>query len=116
LLPWYFSMKNPTFILLLFAASLFAAPAKQAFTGIITDSMCFKGDHSQMQMGPTNAECARACITAHGAEWVLYDGKDAHTLSDQQTPDKFAGQKVKVVGTLDSKTKKIQVESITATK
>jgi hypothetical protein len=37
-------------------------------------------------------------------------------LSDQRTPEKFAGQKVRVVGTLDAKTKAIQVDSISAAK
>jgi hypothetical protein len=36
--------------------------------------------------------------------YVLFDGKNAYTLSDQQTPEKFAAQKVSVVGTLDAKT------------
>ena len=44
------------------------------------------------------------------------DGKEAYTLSDQKTPEKFAAKKVTVIGTLDVKTKKIQVESITAAK
>ena len=35
-------------------------------------------------------------------------------LSDQKTPDTFAGQPVRVVGTLDVKTKTIHVDSITA--
>jgi hypothetical protein len=47
---------------------------------------------------------------------VLYDGKDIYTLSDQQAPEEFAGQKVTVVGTLDSKTKTIQVNSMAAAK
>jgi hypothetical protein len=37
-------------------------------------------------------------------------------LSDQRTPEKFAAKKVIVTGTLDAKTKTIQVESITAAK
>jgi|SRR5690348_3830143 hypothetical protein len=98
------------------AAALSAAAANQTFTGVITDSMCAKADHSQMQMGPTDADCTTACVSVHGADYVLYDGKNAYTLSDQKTPEKFAGQKVRVVGTLDAKTKKIQVESITAAK
>lgn len=101
---------------LLAAAALSAAPANQTFTGVITDSMCAKADHSQMQMGPTDADCTTACVSVHGANYVLYDGKDAYTLSDQKTPERFAGQKVKVVGTLDAKARKIQVESITAAK
>jgi hypothetical protein len=97
-------------------AVLSAAPPKQTFTGTITDSMCDKADHSQMQMGPTDAACALACVSIHGATYVLYDGKNAYALSDQKTPDKFAGKKVRVVGALDAKTKTIQVESITAAK
>ncbi len=103
-------------VTLLAAASLSAAQGKQTFTGTITDNMCARADHSQMQMGPTDADCTRECIRAHGAMYVLYDGKDAYTLSDQQTPGKFAAKKVQVVGTLDAKTKTIKVESITATK
>jgi hypothetical protein len=67
-----------------------------------------------MRMGPTDAACVRACISAHSASYVLYDGKDAYTLSDQQAPEKFAGQRVTVVGTLDAKTRTIQVDSIAA--
>ena len=37
-----------------------------------------------------------------------------HTLSNQWTPEKFAAQKVTVIGTLDASTKTIQVDSITA--
>jgi hypothetical protein len=98
------------------AISLSAAPARQTFTGVITDDMCPKGDHSQMQMGPTAADCARACVDIHGAQYVLYDGKTAYVLSDQKTSDKFAGQKVRVTGALDAKTKKITVDSIAAAK
>ena len=46
---------------LLAIAALAAAPRKQTFTGTITDSMCVKADHSQMRMGPTDAECTVAC-------------------------------------------------------
>ena len=101
---------------LLAVAALSAAPGKQTFTGIITDNMCGKGGHSQMRMGPTDAECTVACIGAHGATYVLYDGKDVYTLSDQRTPEKFAAQKVRVTGTLDAKTKTIQVDSMTSAK
>jgi len=96
--------------------TLSAAPDPQTFTGTITDGVCPQADHSQMQMGPTDAECTIACINYHGALYVLYDGKDTYALSDQRTPGKFAGQKVKVIGTLDAKAKAIHVDSITATK
>jgi Protein of unknown function (DUF5818) len=99
-------------ILALIAIALAAAPASQKFTGVITDSMCATGDHSGMRMGPTDAECTVACVSAHGASYVLYNGKEAWTLSDQTTPEKFAGKKVTVTGTQDVKTKTIKVESI----
>ena len=98
------------------AAVLSASQDKQTFTGTITDNMCAKGDHAHMRMGPTDADCTRACVMAHDALYVLYDGRDAYTLSDQQTPEKFAAQKVTVTGTLDPKTKTIHVSSIRAAK
>jgi hypothetical protein len=101
---------------LLVVAALAAAPGRQTFNGIITDDNCPKADHSQMRMGPTDAECAMACIDAHGALYGLYDGNNFYTLSDQRGPAKFVGKKVKVTGTLDSKNKTIKVDSITLRK
>jgi hypothetical protein len=101
---------------LLVVATLPAAQGKRQFTGTITDGMCPKGDHKFMRMGPTDSECTIACVDAHGALYVLYDGKETYTLSDQKTPEKFAGQKVTVTGTLDGKTSTIQVDSIIAAK
>lgn len=100
----------------LLALALVAAPGKQTFTGVITDSMCDKGDHSGMRMGPTDAECIMACVSVHDAAYVLFDGRDVYTLSDQRMPEKFAGKRVTVIGTLDAKTKTIQVDSISAAK
>src|SRR5262245_45681169 len=100
---------------------LFAAPSTTSraadvaeFRGVVTDDNCVNGDHSHMRMGETDAECAVACIDAHGASYVLFDGKTAYTLSDQKLPQKFAGKKVVVVGTLNAKTTTIQVSSIRA--
>ena len=94
-----------------------AAQSQQTFVGTITDDMCANKDgHATMRMGPTDAECTKACVAAHGAEYVLADGTNVYTLSDQKTPEKFAGQRVRVAGTLDAKTKKIQVQSISAAK
>jgi hypothetical protein len=98
------------------AAALLAAADTQTFTGTITDNMCGKNGHAGMRMGPTDADCTTACVSAHGALYVLYDGKNVYTLSDQQGPEKFAGQKVKVAGVLDAKTNAIKVESIAADK
>ena len=107
-------MKPLIVTLLIIAALSAAAQSKQKFTGTITDSMCAEADHSQMRMGSTDAECTIACISSHGASYVLYDGKTAYNLSDQKTPEKFAGKKVTVTGALDAKTSTIRVDSITA--
>lgn len=106
-------MKN---ILLLTAAlaSVSAAPATKTFTGVITDDMCAKAGHASMRMGPTDADCTRACVDVHGASFVIYDGKTMYRLSDAKKADAFAGQKVRVVGALDQKTNTIQVQSIAA--
>jgi hypothetical protein len=96
--------------------TLALAQGRITVTGVVTDSMCPTGDHSHMQMGPTDGECTIACVMEHGAEFVVYDGKNVYTLSDQKTPEQFAGKRVTVVGTLDARTKKIQMESITAAK
>ena len=97
------------------AASLSAAQSTQTFTGAITDSMCADAaGHAAMRMGPTDGDCTTACVLAHGATYVLYDGKDVYALSDQKTPEQFAGRKVNVVGTLDAASKTIRVESISA--
>jgi hypothetical protein len=101
---------------LLAVAALGAAQGGQTFTGVITDSMCANADHSPMRMGPTDADCIVACVIAHGATYILYSGTDAYELSDQQTPEKFAGQKVTVTGTLDARTRTIRVDSIAAAK
>ena len=97
--------------------SLSAAQAKpQTFTGLVTDTVCPMGNHSAMQMGPTDAECVKACIDAHGAAYMLYDGKKMYLLSDQKTPEKFAGKRATVTGTLDAKTMEIKMVSIVAAK
>jgi len=101
---------------LLAVAALSGVPAKQIFTGTITDDMCARAGHAGMRMGPTDAECTTACVSIHGAMYVLSDGKNVYALSDQRTPEKFAGQKVKVTGTLDAKTRTIQVDSMTPAK
>lgn len=103
-------------VVILTIAALGVAQGERAFTGTVTDSMCPMGDHSRMKMGATDGECAIACVYEHGAQYVLYDGTNVYTLSDQKTPEKFAGKKVTVMGTLDAKTKTIQVKTIALAK
>jgi hypothetical protein len=101
---------------ILLVGALSTAQSAQTFTGVISDDMCELGDHSRMRMGANDAECTRACVASHGAAYVLVDGKNIYTLSDEKAPETFAGQRVTVVGTLNAKTKLIQVDSISAAK
>jgi hypothetical protein len=105
------------------AAALAVPPPRQTFTGVVTDSMCADGNHSAMRMGPTDAECTNACVSVHGADYVLFDGKESYTLNGQKPlekfaslMEKFAGLKVTVAGALDAKTKTILVDSVSAAK
>ncbi len=98
------------------AIALLASPAVHAqssktYTGIITDTMCGL-DHTVMKVSP-DSKCVTECVkTGHGYKYALADGKNIYTLSDQETPETFAGQKVKVTGVLYEKTKILKVERI----
>jgi hypothetical protein len=87
------------------------------FTGVITDSMCPNGDHSDMK-AKSAADCVRECMKMgmKGMSYVLWDGKNTYKLSDQVAPAKFPGAKVTVTGTLDAKTKTIQLTGMAAAK
>ncbi len=91
-----------------------AAQETKTFAGVISDDICARGDHSHMRMGSNDAECTTACVSAHGAAYVLFDGRNVYKLSGKAPIEKFAGQKVRVSGALDAKTQTIRVESITA--
>ncbi len=101
-------------LLLLLAFS--AASGTETFTGVVSDDMCGRADHSQMRMGSSDAECTTACVSAHGASFVLYDGKNIYILNSRQTLEQFAGQRVKVIGALDAKTQIVRVDSIALAK
>ncbi len=78
----------------------------RTFTGVITDTVC--GATPGMDAG-----CIRACVkSGSGAKYALFDGKQLYTLSDQLTPEKYAGQQVRIVGVLDAQGGGLKVESI----
>ena len=91
------------------ASLLLGAAAKQTLTGVITDTMC-GANHKAMGVSP-DSKCVRECVKG-GSKYALLVGSDVYTLSDQQTPDKYAGAKVKVTGTVDSGAKTIAVDKI----
>ncbi len=79
----------------------------RTFVGSISDSMC---GLKHMMPGESDKDCTLDCVKG-GSKYVLADianGK-VYQLSDQKKPSTFAGQKVKVTGTL-----KGDVISITA--
>jgi hypothetical protein len=108
-------MKRQIALIIASAALVFAAPAARTFTGTITDNMCARSGHSSMNMG-NDAKCVEECVKGMHGKYVLYDGKEAYALNDQNAPAKFASKKVRVTGTLDAGSKIIHVEKIEAVK
>ena len=103
-------MKNIA-IFLTGAALLMAAGEKKTLTGVITDEMC-GSDHKMMNVKP-DSKCVTECIKM-GSKYALLSGSTVYSLSDQKTPEKFAGKKVSVTGNVDGKN--IKVSSITEAK
>ena len=90
-----------------------AAPAPQSrtYTGFVTDTMC-KREHASMKISP-DAKCIRDCVgDGKTYKYALMTADAIYTLSDQETPAKFAAQQVKVTGVLYTKTNILKVESI----
>jgi len=91
------------------AVALSAADAPRSFTGVITDTLC--GATHAMMKAQSDAACVKLCVKGSG-QYALFDGQNVLKLTDQKMPAKFAAQQVKVVGTLDQKSKTIKVSSI----
>lgn len=97
---------------------------EKTFKGEIADSQCALNVHSlsqshkeMMEMKPeikTDAECARFCVKERGGRFVLQIKERVYKLDAQVLAEEWAGQKVKLTGTLDSKTNTITVEKIEA--
>jgi hypothetical protein len=93
-----------------------AAQQKQTYVGIVTDTMCNR-DHKAMGHTGPDDKCVRDCVgDGKTYKYALADPKGVYVLSDQETPAKFAGRKVRVTGVLYPKTNIIKVESIVAVK
>jgi len=115
----------PLSAVLLSSFSSFSAPTDQAFRGEIMDPQCaMDGSHAGMvkKVGlggkdPNDTAVKRTCsdiCIQMGAKYVLYDAaaKKTYQLDDQGKAKKFAGQNVKVTGTLDKSGEKIHVSNI----
>lgn len=104
-------MKKYAIIFVTAAGLALAANKTQTFTGVITDTMC-GADHAAMKVTPIS-KCVRDCIRMDKkVKYALFDGKKVYPLSDQQAPEQFAGEKVKVTGTLFEKTGIIKADKI----
>jgi hypothetical protein len=85
--------------------------------GEIMDSRCaIDGSHEKTmrQNGLKNAkDCTLECAKT-GGSFVLIDPetKTVYQLDDQQRPEPFAGQRVRVSGTYDEPSKTMHIESI----
>ena len=87
------------------------AEAPKTYVGIITDTMCGTS-HTAMKVVP-ETRCVRECVgDGRTYKYAWSDGKVVYTLSDQETPAKFAGERVKVRGMLYPKTRILKVVSI----
>lgn len=90
------------FTFLLAAGIALASPkvAPKTFVGNISDSMC--GVKHMMPGG--DKACTVECVKG-GSKYVLADPAtgNVYELTDQKKPAAFAGQKVKVTGTLKGK-------------
>lgn len=111
------------------AAALLAIPlwtisgqnpaAPKTFTGEVTDTICApSGSHAAIMakmpnMGKDAATCARECAQI-GAKYALVDDstKQIYSVSDQSKLQAFAGQKVRVTGTVEGN--KLLVKDVTA--
>lgn len=106
-------MNKFTFAIAFIGSVAAAAPVSKTYTGTITDSMCVM-NHKMMKITP-DSKCARECVkSSKEVKYVLHDGKNTYKLSDQQTPEQFSAQRVKVTGTLFPKTGVIKVDKIEA--
>jgi hypothetical protein len=56
--------------------------------------------------------CSQYCIEHQGGELVLVAGKTVFRLDNQGDVRQFAGQKTKIMGTLDPKTNTIHVVKV----
>lgn len=96
------------------AASQAPRPS-QVYTGVISESMCGI-NHTSMGISP-DPKCIVECVKhGQGVRYILVEEKTKamYILSDQQTPERFAAQRVRITGVLYPKTKILKVEKIEA--
>ena len=103
---------------LLGAAACVLLSQGRLFTGEIMDSPCANmHSHSRMMQG-LNAkdakECTQRCVKELKGKYALWDSSSntAYQIDNQDKAAAFAGQKVKITGSLDTASKTIHLETI----
>lgn len=102
------------FIVLL-ATYSFSKDGVVTLHGAIEDSQCAFNVHSEghshewmekkhVAGARTDKSCTLLCVREMGGKFVLVVKDEVYRLEDQTLSEKFAGEKVKVTGTLDAKT------------
>ena len=93
------------------AGSIPNASDVRTLTGVLTDVHC--GARHPSDSGLTAADCARICVK-QGSSWALVDRDKVYVIKgDSPYLDKFAGQRVRVLGTLEGNI--VTVRSLEAT-
>jgi hypothetical protein len=64
--------------------------------------------------GGTEGSCATYCVRYLGGDFVLSSKGEVYRLDNQEKVRQFAGQKVKITGTLEPKSKIIHLVEIEA--
>ena len=92
-----------------------AAQNRETFSGEIVDSNCpnSASDAGAVKSSFNSRDCTLACVH-NGAKLVLYDAanKKIYKLDDQKKPAEFAGDRVRVIGTLNKATNTIHVTTV----
>jgi uncharacterized protein DUF5818 len=115
----------PVLAAVLLTSLSFAAPKGKTFKGEIMDSQCaMNSSHAEMlkkegmaDKDPNDAMAKKMCTencVKMGGKYVLYDAaaKKVYQLDDQTKPQQFAGQNVKITGTVDKAGETIHVTNI----
>jgi hypothetical protein len=95
---------------------------EKVFTGEIGDTQCAMNVHSLDKshkemlkvkgVGTSNADCTLYCIKNRGGRFVLQNKDKVYHLDKPELAEGYAGQKVRVIGTLDPQTQMIEVRRI----
>ena len=95
---------------------------ENTFTGVIGDTQCAMNVHSLdkshkemlkvKSVGKTAADCTLYCIKNRGGRFVLQYKDKVYRLDKPELVEPYAGQKVRVIGTLDPQTETIEVHRI----